>query len=56
MTLMEDDGFPGPQKLPYPPGAKWGVRAFAPQNEPKLSQIESTFRLRTHLTQKPEKP
>ena len=33
---MEDDGFPRPQKIPYHPGAKWGVRAFGPQNELKM--------------------
>ncbi len=36
MILVEDDGFPGPQKVPYHPCAKWGMRAFGPQNEPKM--------------------
>ncbi len=42
MILMEDGGFPGPQRIPYHPGAKWGVRAFGSQNEPKMEPNTKT--------------
>ena len=50
MILVEDDGFPRSPKVVGFPCAKWGVRAFGPQNQVKRTQNEVNTKKRYENT------
>ena len=52
MIFVEDDGFPRPPKVVCLPCAKWGVRAFGPQNEVKRVQNEVKHKNPYEITMK----